>query len=349
MSKKFMTMIGLVLISLLFTSCKPEAVMPNPASVHCEEKGGKLEIRKDESGGEIGFCIFDDGCECEEWAFYRGECQPGDSLAPKADMPNPASVFCEENGGTLEIREDESGGQVGYCIFDDGSECEEWAFYQGKCKPGDSLAPIAGLPNPASVFCVENGGTLEIREDESGGQVGFCIFDDGSECEEWAFFHDECLVDNAYPVAEIAEDGWQVYRNEEVGFSFHYPTDAIITSADDPRQTLTVQGLLVDNAYWPMIFINYPPDRPEFTLPAGTVLDAWLESNNLLMGERLEDTTISGQTAIHLRQHSSEQSYPSDHFFFAKDGRIFNIVFLHTGNLEDWDLYSHFLENFEVH
>jgi putative hemolysin len=29
---------------------------------------------------------------------------------PKADMPNPASVFCEENEGKLEIREDEAGG-----------------------------------------------------------------------------------------------------------------------------------------------------------------------------------------------------------------------------------------------
>jgi len=49
-------------------------------------------------------------------------------------IANPASVFCEDSGGTLDIR-DETGGQVGYCMFEDGSECEEWAYFRGECKP----------------------------------------------------------------------------------------------------------------------------------------------------------------------------------------------------------------------
>jgi putative hemolysin len=52
-------------------------------------------------------------------------------------LANPASVFCEENGGTLEIRE-EAEGQVGVCVFPDGSECEEWAYYRGECAPGEN-------------------------------------------------------------------------------------------------------------------------------------------------------------------------------------------------------------------
>jgi putative hemolysin len=55
--------------------------------------------------------------------------------AASAGMPNPASAFCEEQGGRVEIREGE-GGQVGYCVFPDGSECEEWAFFRGECAPG---------------------------------------------------------------------------------------------------------------------------------------------------------------------------------------------------------------------
>ena len=47
--------------------------MANPASKYCVEQGYKLEIR-DEAGGQVGYCIFPDGSECEEWAFYRGEC-----------------------------------------------------------------------------------------------------------------------------------------------------------------------------------------------------------------------------------------------------------------------------------
>lgn len=51
-------------------------------------------------------------------------------------LPNPASQYCEEQGGTVEIR-DESGGQRGVCVFDDGSECDEWEFYRGECEPGN--------------------------------------------------------------------------------------------------------------------------------------------------------------------------------------------------------------------
>ncbi|MEW5801368.1 MAG: DUF333 domain-containing protein [bacterium] len=50
--------------------------MPNPAAVYCKDNGGTYEIRTDEKGGQYGMCIFDNGCECDAWAYYRGECQP---------------------------------------------------------------------------------------------------------------------------------------------------------------------------------------------------------------------------------------------------------------------------------
>jgi inhibitor of cysteine peptidase len=56
---------------------------------------------------------------------------------PPASMPNPASQLCVDRGYQSEIR-DEAGGQVGYCLFPDGSECEEWAFFRGECEPGTS-------------------------------------------------------------------------------------------------------------------------------------------------------------------------------------------------------------------
>lgn len=45
--------------------------LPNPASEHCIAKGGKVDIRKDQAGNEKGMCVFEDGRECDEWAFYR--------------------------------------------------------------------------------------------------------------------------------------------------------------------------------------------------------------------------------------------------------------------------------------
>jgi len=49
-----------------------------------------------------------------------------------AEIANPASVYCEDNGGTLNLEE-------GLCMFDDGSFCEEWSYYRGECQPGDII------------------------------------------------------------------------------------------------------------------------------------------------------------------------------------------------------------------
>lgn len=54
---------------------------------------------------------------------------PTTTDAPTTGMPNPASVYCEEQGGTLEIV-DEAAGQVGYCNLPDGTRIEEWEYYR---------------------------------------------------------------------------------------------------------------------------------------------------------------------------------------------------------------------------
>lgn len=46
----------------------------NPASVNCIEKGGKLSII-DKPDGQVGMCTLSNGTVCEEWAYFRGECQ----------------------------------------------------------------------------------------------------------------------------------------------------------------------------------------------------------------------------------------------------------------------------------
>ena len=54
---------------------------------------------------------------------------------PQANMPNPASVYCEQNGNKLEIHTAADGSQSGVCVFPDGSTCEEWAYFRGECGP----------------------------------------------------------------------------------------------------------------------------------------------------------------------------------------------------------------------
>jgi putative hemolysin len=70
----------------------------------------------------------------------------------QAGIANPASVHCEQNGGKLDIRSDAQGGQVGICLFPDGSECEEWAYFRNACGPGTNPAqPVAtGIPAAAT-------------------------------------------------------------------------------------------------------------------------------------------------------------------------------------------------------
>lgn len=45
--------------------------------------------------------------------------------------------------------------------------------------------------NPAREFCGNQGLTLDIRNGTTKG-LGFCIWSDGSECEEWSYYIKEC-------------------------------------------------------------------------------------------------------------------------------------------------------------
>lgn len=53
------------------------------------------------------------------------------------------------------------------------------------CASSESAAPAPiGMPNPASAYCLEQGGSLEIVT-RSQGQVGICTLPDDTMIEEW--------------------------------------------------------------------------------------------------------------------------------------------------------------------
>ena len=93
--------------------------LANPASVYCTELGYNLVFSDD---GSTANCVYPDGSQCEEWAFFRGEC-------------GLAFSYCQQNGGKLEVQE-----SVATCVFDDGSTCVEADFFTEKCKKGDHPA-----------------------------------------------------------------------------------------------------------------------------------------------------------------------------------------------------------------
>jgi len=76
-------------------------------------------------------------------------------------MANPASVYCENNGGKLKPIVDKEN-TYSMCVFTNGNECEEWAFFRGECKSsndsydnssdsnGDETKPIIDTLNKTS-------------------------------------------------------------------------------------------------------------------------------------------------------------------------------------------------------
>ncbi|WAC05286.1 MAG: DUF333 domain-containing protein [Methanoregula sp.] len=65
----------------------------------------------------------------------------------------------------------------------------------------------AGMANPASVSCVDKGGTLEIKKDPAGAEYGMCKFANGTSCEEWALFRGEGCKAGVEPPATAKAPG----------------------------------------------------------------------------------------------------------------------------------------------
>ncbi len=220
-----------------------------------------------------------------------------------AQLPNPASVYCEENGGKLEIRTAADGSQSGACVFPDGTECDEWAYFRGECKPGEAPAGPTAAPN-------------ERGSSQPTGGV-------------------------------FAGDGCRVYSNSELGYTFHYPADAEIIDNDDPSKSISIVGPLVGGEHWPQITIAHPTDNADYRPPEPVDMRQWLTDHYLLADQQLPDVQIAGTTAIHVRHDRSPQSYAYDRYYFAHSGQLYVVMISHAGDKEDWTLYDHFLQSFK--
>jgi putative hemolysin len=93
--------------------------------------------------------------------------EPAATETPQVNMPNPASVYCEQNGNTLEIHTAVDGSQSGICVFPDGSTCEEWAYYRGECGLASQKSPTTAIVVDAT--STASGGNTQ--ENASGGYM----------------------------------------------------------------------------------------------------------------------------------------------------------------------------------
>ncbi len=99
-------------------------------------------------------------------------------------LANPASVNCEEKGGTLTIKKRPGGGEYGVCDFEDDMQCEEWALMRGECPVGG--INTIGYDTEAEVYCAITGGkTLAVKD-------ATCTLPDGTVCNAGEYFRGTC-------------------------------------------------------------------------------------------------------------------------------------------------------------
>ena len=94
------------------------------------------------------FCLLVTSCTIVKLQAIDGVTPTAPTTVPttaptSANLPNPASAYCEGQGYTLEIRTAADSSQTGVCIFPDGSECNEWDYYRADCQPAPTLAPTS--------------------------------------------------------------------------------------------------------------------------------------------------------------------------------------------------------------
>lgn len=231
---------------------------------------------------------------------------PAEASRDDAGLPNPASVYCEEKGYRLEMREGE-GGTYGVCLFPDGSECDEWAYFRGECQPGDSLVTRAA--GDATADLAADGCRLYQNE-----ALGYAFH----------YPEDATIEPDNDPMRAVTVVG-PLVEDE------HWPMIYVSHPRDDaayrpPEGADLVQWLAEHNLL--------PPD-------AAVAADAPPAE------VRLADARVAGATAVHTRFERSQQSYAYDKYFFAHGDQLFVVVIVHAGDKEDWALYNHFLENFQ--
>lgn len=66
-------------------------------------------------------------------------------------------------------------------------EIGRMAPIQCRAKVGDGVEMV-GIANPATEYCVHQGGKSEIRKDRAGNEFGMCHLQDGTVVDEWEFF-----------------------------------------------------------------------------------------------------------------------------------------------------------------
>lgn len=145
-------------------------------------------------------------------------------------MANPASQYCEEAGGEVEIITNRDGSQFGMCQFEDYA-CEEWTYFNGECAIGEDalkirealidkglnltdmkvvihkhlgkyisggVVPVSAPAGGGYVFAAKEDGQITIVADGNGA-IMCTMVEDYPDLP--AYLIPECLDENGNPIA----------------------------------------------------------------------------------------------------------------------------------------------------
>jgi len=146
-------------------------------------------------------------------------------------MPNPASVYCEQQGNKLEIHTAEDCSQSRVCVFPDGSTCDEWAYFRGECG-------METLENP------KLSQTAEPTPNASGGymQPGA-----SEPIEDWWG-----VIKSTPPGAQYDD----YFERQDLGGSIYFGIDSLDSEVSDQILALRDSGKVVH--LYGTLFSNVP-------------------------------------------------------------------------------------------
>jgi putative hemolysin len=159
---------------------------------------------------------------------------------PAANMPNPASVYCEQNGNQLEIQTAADGSQNGVCIFPDGSTCDEWAYYRGECGP-------AAQKSPTPTFAVEATATVSSDNSIENASGGYMPPGTAEEIADWWG-----VIKDTPPGAQYDD----YFERQDLGQMIYFGIDAMDPAVKTQIEALRDSGKVVH--LYGTLFSNVP-------------------------------------------------------------------------------------------
>jgi len=173
--------------------------------------------------------------------------QPAATDMPQVNMPNPASVYCEQNGNRLEIQTASDGSQNGVCVFPDGSTCDEWAYYRGECGLAAQEDPMPAMTVEATAIPTGGGPGGSGGNTEENASGGYMPPGTSEEITDWWG-----VIKSTQPGAQYDD----YFERQDLGQIIYFGIDSMDPTVQAQIEALRDSGRIVH--LYGTLFSNVP-------------------------------------------------------------------------------------------